>query len=427
MRLSFSKAMVDVQWALISIVTSSLAHFILRMILGRELGAENLGIYTLAFTIYLLGMQFAAFGIGSALTKYVSEYLVDRATVKRYVSSGMMTSIITGSLVGGVLFLLAPFIANSFFNIPQLQDLICFNALCFPFIAIQKAVLGTLNGYRKMHLYAFLNIVQNVAVVLTSIYLAIGTGLGVTGAVLGFVVPTIVISALSPLLVRDDFGDKSDFWNKTALRTTTVFGFFIVLQNSVNFLNTQVDSILIGHFLGPTDVGIYAVAVLFAETLTLIPSAVQRVTVPVTSMMYGKGDITGVRTLFFSTLKKSFLITIFLALAIVVLAPNLIILLFNAEYLPSYPSLLILLIGYTAYCSLTSVGATLSSIGKVRIPFLISAVCAIMNVILNVILTPLFGIEGAAVATTLSMLTYFFLTIMVVKIYLRSDPLPSDV
>jgi len=124
LKIPLSKAMIDVQWAFISIVTASLAHFILRIVLGRELGPEGLGVYTLAFTIYLFGMQFAAFGIGSALTKYVAEFLENRVTIRNYVSSGMTSSIITGSLMGVVLFLLAPYIAISFFHIPELEGMI---------------------------------------------------------------------------------------------------------------------------------------------------------------------------------------------------------------------------------------------------------------------------------------------------------------
>jgi O-antigen/teichoic acid export membrane protein len=246
------------------------------------------------------------------------------------------------------------------------------------------------------------------------------------GAILGFVLPTIAISTLSPLLIRDTFGNRSSFWDRAAMKATTTFGFYIMLQNSIAFLYTQVDSILIGHFWDAADVGIYAIAVLFAETLTLIPSAVQRVTVPMIASMYGKMDVIGVSNLFFSTLKKSFIVTIISALIIVFLAPTLIVLLFDETYLSCYPSLLILLIGYTVSSALIAVGATLSSIGKVRIPFRISAVSAALNVALNMVLTPHYGIEGAALATTIAMLFYSFITISVVNSYLKREAVLSD-
>ena len=418
MKIPLSKALIDVQWAFISIVTASLAHFILRIILGRELGPDGLGVYTLAFTIYLFGMQFAAFGIGSALTKYVAEFLDDRATIRNYVSSGMTSSIITGTLMGVVLFLLAPYIAISFFHVPELESMIQLTALCYPFIAVQKAVNGTLNGFRRMHLYAFLNIVQNVTVVAASIALVLLFEMGVMGAVIGFVGPTILVSALSPILIRDCIGFGSSFWDTAALRATTVFGFYVVLGNSIAFLNTQVDSILIGYYLNPTEVGIYAVAVLLAQTLTLIPGAVQGVTAPATATLYGKGDIEGVRRLYYSTLKKSLLISAGSAVLIAALGPYIIALLFTEEYLVSYVPLLILLLGYTVDASFAAVGATLSSIGKVHIPFRISTVCGVLNVILNILLIPILGIRGAALATAATMIMSFGITVKIIHHYI---------
>ncbi len=411
--------MVDVQWAFISIVTASLAHFILRIVLGRELGAEALGVYTLAFTIYLLGMQFAAFGIGAALTKYIAEYFEDKVTIRKYVSSGMTSSIITGTLMGFVLFFLAPYIAISFFHIPELESMIQLTAVCYPFIAIQKAVLGTLNGFRRMRLFAFLSIVQNVAVVVVSIILVLLFGMGVMGAVIGFVGPTILIGLLCPFLIHDYIQFDKSFWNIPALRATTIFGFFVVLANSIGFLNTQIDSILIGYYMNPTDVGIYAVAVLFAQTLTLIPGAVQRVTTPVMATLYGKGDLEGVRKIFYSTLKKSFFISVGSAVIIGILGPSLIVFLFTEQFLASYIPLLILLLGYVIHASFSAVGSTLSSIGKVQIIFRISAICGVFNIILNILLIPEFGMNGAAFATAVVMIANSGITMIIIAKYIN--------
>jgi stage V sporulation protein B len=410
---------VDVQWALLSIVTASLAHFILRIVLGRELGADGLGVYTLAFTIYLFGMQFAAFGIGAALMKYVAEFLEDHYTVRTYVSSGIISSFITGTVMGFLLFVLAPYIAISFFNIPELEGLIKLIALCYPFIAVQKAVIGTLNGFRRMHIYALLNIIQNISVVAASVALVSLFGMGVFGAVIGLIVPTILIGILCPVLIREWIWLGKSLWDIPVLRATTTFGFYVVLGNSIGYLNTQIDSILIGYYLNPTEVGIYAVAVLLAQILTLIPSAVQRVTAPATATLYGKGDIEGVRHLFYSTLKKSFLVSVVSAVFIAIFGPYIINFLFTEEFLGAYIPLLILLLGYTLGASFAAVGATLSSIGKVHIPFRISAVCVVLNVVMNIMLIPIFGINGAAIATAATMVVNFGITMKIIKIYIK--------
>ena len=413
--------MVDIQWSFISLFTSSLVNFVLRIVLGRELGPAGLGIYTLVFVIYLLGMQFAAFGITSALTKYVAEFIDEPDTIRSYVSSGMTSSIISGTLMAVILFLCAPYLANSFFNIPEMAGFLALIAVCLPFIAVQKAVLGTLNGFRRMHLYAMVNIVQYVSVVCLSIVLVMVFHMGVFGAVIGLVVPTIIVGTLSPFLIRAHLGYDRSFWDVPALRATTVFGFYVVLSNSIGYLATQIDSILIGHYLDPAAVGIYAVAILLVQALTLVPNAIQNVTYPAMATLYGKGDVNSVRHIFYSTLKKSFLLTSGVAILLAVCAPFLISLLFGAQFLGAYIPLLILLVGYTVDSSFSAVGTTLGSIGKVHIVFRIQAVCVVLNIILNILLIPPLGIAGAALATSIMLIIDFIITTALINRYLSLE------
>ncbi len=415
--------MVDVQWAFISLATASFAHFILRVVLGRELGTEGLGIYTLAFSIFLIGQQFAAFGVGSALTKYVAEFLDDLPKIRDYVSSGISSSIITGAIMGIGLFFMAPFIANNIFHTESLEGMIELVAFCLPFIAIQKAVLGTLNGFRRMRQFAFLNIAQNVSVVILSVSLVLFMHMGLIGAVVGFVIPTVAVGVASPLLIREHLFLKQSFWNVEALRATTSFGFYVGIGNAVGFLNTQIDSIFIGYYLDPLEVGIYAVSVVLAQSLLLVPSAVQRVTAPVTATLHAKKDIEGLRELFSSTLRKSFFLTATSAIFLAVSGPFVIDVLFGKDFNASYIPLLILLCGYVFGASFGAVGATLSSIGKVHVPVRVSAVCLLLNIILNMVLIPTLGIAGAALATITTMMVNFAITVKIVNYYLRKEAL----
>lgn len=412
--------MGDIKWSFVSIATASLAHFILRTIIGRELGSDGLGVYTLAFTIYLLGMQFAAFGIGSALTKHVAEFLEDRHTITNYVSSGLTSSIITGAAMGVVLFLIAPYIATSVFHTPELEGMIKLISVCYPFIAIQKAVLGTLNGFRKMRRFAFLNLAQNISVVVLTVVLVLSFDMNVMGGIIGLVVPTVVVGLLSPVLIRDHIALDSSLWNGPALHATTLFGLYVVLGSSVGFLNTQIDNFFIGYYLNPSEVGIYAVAIMLVQTLTLVPTAIQQVTTPMIATLYGRGDVSEVRRLFYYTLKKSLSISFISAIAIAVAAPYMIAVIFTDAYSSSYTPLVILLVGYAVGASYGAIGGTLSSIGKVKIPFRISSLCAILNILLNVVLVPTIGINGAALATSATMIANFTITVWIVRGYLGS-------
>jgi O-antigen/teichoic acid export membrane protein len=351
----------------------------------------------------MFGMQFAAFGMGAALTKYVAQFYDDTKKTSEYITSGIIGSTISGTLIGIALYFSSSIIAIDFFDIPTMEELLKVTALCFPFIAIQKAVIGTLNGYRKMRAFALVNIIQNVSVVLLSLGLVLLLNMNVLGAVIGYVVPTIVIGTCSLYLTRHDM-KPSSFMGKTVLREISWFGFYVVLANSIGLINTQIDSLLIGYFMDETEVGYYAVAVLFMQLLLLMPQAIQRITTPSISAYYGKGNLEEISELIKKTILKTAMLIVPIMALLAISGQFLIEIIFTEEFLPAYTPLLILLIGYSIYAVFVSIGTCLSSMGKVNMVFKISFVCALINTTLNVLLIPQYGLIGAASATTASLL-----------------------
>ncbi|WP_255334856.1 flippase [Methanosarcina sp. KYL-1] len=408
--------MKDVQWSFVSFATASFAHLLLRIVLGRSLGPSGLGLYTLVFTIYMFGMQFAAFGIGSALTKYVAQYQDDLPKINEFVSSGILGSMISGSAMGLLLYTLSEIISIHFFHNSEMTNLLKITALCFPFISMQKVVIGTLNGLREMKWYAVVNIFQNVSVLVISIILVLRLNMDVMGAVLGFVIPTILVGMLSLTFIRN-FLVRPSKLTSTVLKEISWFGFYVVLANSIGMINTQIDSLLIGHFMDETEVGYYEVAIIFMQGVILLPQALQRVTTPSIATYYGKGDLNKIQQLIKNTMFKSFAITVCISVILAIFGKFLIVMVFKEEFLPAYIPMITLLIGYSIYSTFVSIGGCLASIGKVQIIFKISAVCAALNTILNILLIPRFGLIGAASATSISLLFTTLINMYYVKRY----------
>jgi len=416
LNLKLSKTMKDVQWSFFSLIIASISHLLLRMVLGKEFGPSGLGLYTLVFTIYMFGMQFAGFGIGAALTQYIAQNHDDLPKIREYVTSGILGSMVSGTLMGILLYLLSGMISIQFFHNPDMIDFLKITAFCFPFIAMQKAVFGTLNGLHRMKWYAVLEVIQNISMVVVSLILVMEFDMGVRGAVIGYVVPTIVVGVLSLTLTRRLFSVRLGIL-RTVLGEISWFGFYVVLANSIGMISTQIDSLMIGYFMSDTDVGYYAVSVLFMNGITLFPQAVQRVTNPTFARFYGKKDYGNIRSLIKVTMFKISLITIFIVSFLAIFGKVLIEVIFTKDFLPAYIPLLILLIGYSFYAAFVPIGGCLSSIGKVKIVFKISLLCAILNTLLNIILIPRFGLIGAASATSVSLIFTTFINIYFIKKY----------
>jgi len=404
--------MKDVQWSFISLATASVTHFILRILLGKELGPSGLGVYTLLFTIYMFGIQFAAFGIGSALTKYVAEFLDDEKKTKEYISSGIIGSLISGTTVSIILYFVSGIISINIFNIPEMEWLLKITALCFPFIALHKVTIGLLNGFRKMKKYAVLIISLNLSILFGSFIFVKILELGLNGAVYGFVFPTIVIGIISFLSIKGYYIRYSGLLTNIS-KDLTWFGFFMVLSNSVGMLYHYVDSILIGYFMEETEVGYYAVAVMFIQGLALVPNSVQRITTPSIAYNYGKNEYENIKRMINNVVAKTYLITFFFFIILLIFGKYLIVLLFSEEFLPAYIPLVILLIGYSINAPIGSIGGIFGSIGKINISFKIVTLSSLINIILNILLIPRYGLIGASLATSfsyiLSTLIYYYM------------------
>ena len=401
--LKFSKGTKNIQWSFISLATASFANLLLRIVLGKELGPSGLGLYTIVFTVYMFGMQFAGFGIGSSLIRYIATYHDDLPKIKEIFSSGILVSILSGSVMSVLLYLLSGIISNQFFHNPQMTNLLRLTAFCFPFIAVQKVVVGTLNGLKEIKLYAIVNIVQNALVMIVSYFLVILLKMDVMGAVIGLVIPTILVSLFSLIFTKNFFVQPNKLMNPV-LKEISWFGFYVVLANSIGMINTQVNSLLIGHFMNETQVGYYAVAAIFVQGVTLLPHAIQVVTTPSIAIYYGKGELTKIRQLIKKTVLKTYGIIVCISFILVISGKFLITLLFTDEFLPAYLPMLVLLIGHTIYAAYVSLGGCLSSIGKVNIVFKLGAISAGLNILLNIGLIPRFGLLGAASATSISLI-----------------------
>jgi len=410
-----NKTIRDVQWSFLSLATSSLAHLLLRMVLGKELGPKGLGTYTLVFTIYMFGMQFAAFGFGAALTNYIAKYKNNISKIEEYVSSGVIGSIASGSIMGILLYSFSEYLSINFFHIPEMVILLKITAVCFPFMAIQKVALGALNGFRKMSHFAMINIFQNTFVFLISVFLVFFLKMGVTGAVVGFVVPTVMIGVVSLLYIRKSFSLPSRLVLGNILREITLFGFYVVLGNSIGLINTQVDSLLIGRFMNETDVGYYAIAVIIMQGITLLPSAVQAVTTPTMATYYGRKEYSKIRKLVKNTMLEIFAIELIFLIFLTIFGKHIIIILFSEEFAPAYIPMLVLSIGYLMYAPWMSVGAIFACIGKVNLSFKLNGLCAILNTTLNLLFIPKFGLIGAASATAFSLIFTFLINLYYIK------------
>jgi len=177
--------------------------------------------------------------------------------------------------------------------------------------------------------------------------------------------------------------------------------------------------------LSATDLGYYSVAVALSRFIWRIPNSIQMVAYPATAEYWAKGEIGSLNKMMDKTMKYTAFVLLTVGLILWIFAEEIIVILFGQSFLPSVFPFKILIAGTVIYGIGIPIGGTLAGIGRPDLSFKISAIAAIVDIILNVTLIPLFGIAGAAMATISSLIIvttlsiYFIIKLANVSIDIR--------
>ena len=412
---------LDVSWVFFSSVITLVIGFLIRPLLARWLGPEGLGFYSIILMVYSITLIFGSFGLPMALTKYVSEFKKDNKKLSQFATSGLLSSLIFGTIVGFILYFLSEIIAD-FFDMPKLLIPIKLLACVLPFAAFLEGQINILNGLRAMKHFTVLVISQQILMI-CFIIVFIALGYGINGAVIGILLSSMITVVFGQFILKRfinlDFDELIPNMKKII-----PFGGKLAATNSVNTINTRLDIIMVGYFLMATDVGYYSVALALSQFFWFIPLSIQRITYPFTAQYWNEEDHEMLKKMLSKVMKISTLILLLVGLVITFFAGDIIFILFGEGFTYAIIPLFILLIGAIIRgCICQPIGGSLTAINRPDLPLKISIFMISVNMLLNILLIPKFGIIGAAIATSISLSggAVIFLWLTVKKLSLKFD------
>ena len=197
----------------------------------------------------------------------------------------------------------------------------------------------------------------------------------------------------------------------------------LLVSGSLFLVISWTDTLMIGYFKTSADVGIYRVAFKIATLITFIQFAVNSIAAPTIAALYAKEDLSGLRKYVkqIGVINAAFAVPITLA---IVLFPEWLLNMFGAEYIAGAELLPILAIGQLVNALAGPVMYILNMTGKEKLSQRIMIWMTGLNSLLNIILIPIYGIIGAAIATTISMVTWNVIAALYVYKYYKVIAIP---
>ncbi|MBU2104650.1 MAG: oligosaccharide flippase family protein, partial [Nanoarchaeota archaeon] len=165
-----------------------------------------------------------------------------------------------------------------------------------------------------------------------------------------------------------------------------------------------IDSFMIGIFKTVEDVGFYNVAIPIASLLIFPLDLFRQLFFPLVTKEYSKGNLETVRQLSQQVGKWVFMTSAPFFVLLVIFPGVFIKILFGAEYLIAENALRFLSIG-VLFTALFGISEDLISMkGKSKLILIDVSFTAIINIVLNFIFVPLYGITGAGFSTMISLI-----------------------
>jgi len=190
------------------------------------------------------------------------------------------------------------------------------------------------------------------------------------------------------------------------------FSFPMLFAGIAGLVMGWTDTLMLGYFASSADVGIYNAALPTAQLIRSFPAALGVIFFPVVSELYARNKIEDLRKTY-SVVTKWMLALIFPAFLLVVLFPEQIIkILFGAEYIAGATALSILMFGFMVYGAIGPTSAILQTYGRTKIVMITNYIGAVINLGLNFLLIPIYGVNGAAVATGFSLALLYILNFL---------------
>lgn len=398
---------------------------ILGAVLARTLGPENYGIYSYVIALISLLAIPAKFGLPNLIIRESAKAVAnaDWATLKgiwRW-ASGLALALSLMIMASGSLI---SQLTVDHFSPTQLKTFEW--ALIFMPVLVLGVLQGAaLRGLRHVVTGQLFEAVLRpgflITIILVSSWFGLtqnlnadtAMGFNVIATTMAFFVGTILFHNAKPNETRSYA--TTTYHHRAWLTSVLPLG----IIGATQFVNSNLDILILGLFRESDRVGIYRVASSGSMLVTFGLHVINMVVAPLFAQFYSNGHIEKMQRIASITARLAVSIALPTALIFIFFGDYLLSIIFGSSYELAYLPLLILSFGHLINAAMGSVGLLLSMAGFERIVLRRTLVAMTVNIAGNLLLIPSFGMYGAAFATALSVITQNLLLFRDVKLRIK--------
>ncbi|MDQ7916539.1 flippase [Mesonia sp. MT50] len=377
-----------------------LAGYLFTLYITNNYGPDLNGLVTLSFSIFMFASIIGRLGIDVNLIKFYArkgKWEQEPGLFYRVLLKSFLVSL----LLVAILFLIEDFIIIDLFRKPQLSPYYFWGVLAIPGWVVTMLCAGALRAKGLNNWFAFFN---NTGRFLFALLLVLILGLFTLdplNVIVGHFYGICLLSLMALGIVIKNF-------RRISLRSSTNSWSFIkdsfpmMLSSTIMVFLGWMDTFILGIYETDESIGIYNVALKLALVATFSIEAINSSLAPKIAKLYEeRKNEQFLKLVKFST-RLNFGITT-LIVATLIIFNQWFLGIFGDEFKVGSLALIILCSIHLINSAVGSVGIIMQMIGKQKQYQYIAIISLCINLTLNFLLIPIYGIIGAAVATAISL------------------------
>ncbi|MGA4577386.1 polysaccharide biosynthesis C-terminal domain-containing protein [Limisphaera sp. VF-2] len=390
-------------------LVGALSGFASSLLTAHYLGPEGRGLLTVALLLPSILVAVANLGLPTATIYYAARAeLPPPAIIGNNILLGLLAAA-ASALVGALVLLLS---ADSMFKGPQPTHFLLAFAALVP-QTLYTFMRPILLGYREVKGYNAAGVAQSLLIVtvLAISFLAFSPSVAVSLSAILLAWWLAAVFVLVLLLRRSGTVDLR--LRCSYVRKALGYGLKAHVANILAMLLYRVDLLLLNSLKGPDAVGLYSLAVAAAESLNMISQAGATLLLPRVAAAASQQPTDPFVGLLMRT---TVLATALAALVLSCCAPLVFVLCFPPAFMPALSGFYAILPGIVAMSGTRVLCNFLAGYGRPHLNIVVGAAALALNVVLNLLWIPKWGMVGAGFASSVS---YFLALAVAGRFYAR--------
>lgn len=391
--------------------------YVLGLVIARLLGPEAVGFYFLGLLTMQLASACCRLGLAEGILRYVAVNVGvgDMARARQTIFSAITVAGVTSVLVGALVFVLSDFLSVTVFKQPGLEPYLKWFAAALPVFTVFVLLVNATQAFGRMDLVVTVrDILQPV--VMTALALSF---IAVSRTPSSFLAAHFISLAIALLValrfVHKCGADLAETRDRLGgWRPLLAFSIPIGIGDLINYVFRWFDTFFLTLTRSASEVGTYNAALRTTLLLNVLASSVNALYAPMVASHHNQERHAEIQEILRIFVRWCMMLTLPIVFSMAFLSDQ-ILGLWGAEFQEGSTTLAILAVGQLAGLLSSLLAFTLLMSGKQVIEVMNTAAVTAVNISLNLVLIPKFGVEGAATSMFVSQCVGFLLRVAEVR------------